>query len=114
MVAVARDLVARQAGAMADMVEELFPGMRHQLAEDPFAMLESRRDLIVRLMPEGQTRSAAAVPSCSVAGVYVDDENPPVLAVAAAASAGRRAFTLLHEFGRRCSAAGRSCWSLHR
>lgn len=36
---------------------------------------------------------------CSVAGTYRDEEDPPLLAIAAAASAGRQAFTALHEFG---------------
>ncbi len=99
MPTVARDLVARQANAMAEALETLLPGVRDQLAEDPFAVLESRSDLVVRLVPEARTRPTAATLACSVAGVYVDDEVPPVLAVAEAASAGRRAFTVLHELG---------------
>jgi hypothetical protein len=99
MATVARDLVARQASAMAEALERLLPSMRDQLAEDPFAVLASRSDLVVRLVPGAQTGSAAATPACSVAGVYVDDQVPPVLAVAEAASAGRRAFTVLHELG---------------
>lgn len=99
MAVVARDLVAQQARAMAEALDDVLPGIRHQLAEDPFAVLESRNDLAIRLVPEAQTRPTAGSPGCSVAGVYVDDEVPPVLAVAEAASAGRRAFTLLHEYG---------------
>jgi hypothetical protein len=99
MATVARDLVARQTSAMIAALDNLVPGMREPLAEDPFAVLESRTDLTVRLVPETETLSSAATPACSVAGVYVDDATPPVVAVADAASPGRRAFTLLHEFG---------------
>ncbi|MEV4415591.1 ImmA/IrrE family metallo-endopeptidase [Catellatospora sp. NPDC049609] len=84
---------------MVEVLEKMLPGSRVQLAEDPFAVLEARGDLAVRIVPEAKTKPAAAMPACSVAGIYVDDEVPPVLAVANAASAGRRAFTVLHEFG---------------
>lgn len=99
MAVIARDLVARQARAMAETLDSYLPGIRDQLAEDPFAVLTSRSDLVVQLVPEAETRPAAGSPACSVAGVYVHDEVPPVLAVTEVASVGRRAFTVLHEFG---------------
>ncbi|WP_158068611.1 ImmA/IrrE family metallo-endopeptidase [Ornithinimicrobium sp. CNJ-824] len=36
---------------------------------------------------------------CSVAGAYIWEDQPPVLAVARASSVGRRGFTALHELG---------------
>jgi hypothetical protein len=99
MATAARDLVARQTSAMIAALDNLVPGMREPLAEDPFAVLESRTDLTVRLVSETDHLPGAATSACSVAGVYVDDATPPILAVADAASPGRRAFTLLHEFG---------------
>jgi uncharacterized protein DUF955 len=94
-----RDLVARQATAMIATLENLLPCSYESLADDPFSALGSCSDLAVRLVPEADTSLRMATPACSVAGIYVEDETPPVLAVAEAASPGRRAFTLLHEFG---------------
>jgi hypothetical protein len=99
MAAVSRDLAMRQATAMLAALEELLPGTAYRLADDPFAALAACNDVTVRLVPEADTKRRPGEPACSVAGIYVDDEVPPVLAVANSASSGRRAFTVLHEFG---------------
>lgn len=99
MAIAARDLVARQSESMIATLDDVKPDLRAALFADAFTALGSQTDLVVRLMPEAETGRQSTGPSCSVAGVYIADEQPPVLAVAAATSAGRRAFTVLHEFG---------------
>lgn len=99
MVLAPRDLAAKQAALMLAAVEKLRPGSAQRLSDDPFAELTRHDGVAVRLVPDSHTRSGSSSSECSVAGAYVDDADPPVLAVAASASAGRRAFTLLHEFG---------------
>jgi hypothetical protein len=112
MPTVARDLVARQTSAMITALDSLVPGIREPLAEDPFAVLESRTDLTVRLVPATQTLPGADMPACSVAGVYLEEAIPPILAVADAVSPGRRAFTLLHEFGHHLQRTGTALMGL--
>jgi hypothetical protein len=99
MAIAARDLVARQSASMIATLDSVKPDLLAALFADAFTALGSQSDLAVRLMPEAETGPQSTAPACSVAGVYFADEHPPVLAVAAAASAGRRAFTALHEFG---------------
>jgi hypothetical protein len=99
MAIAARDLVARQSASMIATLDNVKPELRAALFADAFTALGSQADLVVRLMPEAETGPQSTAPTCSVAGLYIADEQPPVLAVAAAASAGRRAFTALHEFG---------------
>ncbi|WP_248962017.1 ImmA/IrrE family metallo-endopeptidase [Sphaerisporangium perillae] len=96
---VPRELVAAQVVAMLRVLEQLSPGAALRLGVEPFAMLSTFADLEVRLVPEAETGDRAGGSGCSVAGVYIHDAVPPVLGVATSASVGRRAFTVLHEFG---------------
>jgi hypothetical protein len=96
---VLRGLVAAQAAAMLRMLEQLSPGAAVRLGADPFAALSAFTDLEVRLVPEVEIGDRSGNAGCSVAGVYIHDAAPPILGVAASTSAGRRAFTVLHEFG---------------
>jgi hypothetical protein len=75
-------------------LEELWPGASAELAHDPCAVIEEWDEVRLRYVPAVETDSR-----CSVAGAYIWEETPPVLAVARAASAGRRGFTALHELG---------------
>jgi Zn-dependent peptidase ImmA (M78 family) len=81
---------------MLEALEAERPGATRALRTDAITELESWHDLRVRTVPESQTDSG-----CSVAGAYVDDEVPPVIAVALSASRGRQQFTALHELGHR-------------
>jgi hypothetical protein len=74
------------------MLDRLRPGAAAALRDDPCAIIGSWPELALRFVPSADTDGR-----CSVAGAYVWETVPPVLAVAAAASAGRRAFTALHE-----------------
>ncbi|MEW9531722.1 ImmA/IrrE family metallo-endopeptidase [Microbispora sp. NPDC049125] len=96
---VLRELVDAQVAAMLRVLEQVSPGAATRLGTDPFAALSTFVDLEVRLVPEAATDSHSGNSECSVAGVYIYDAVPPVLGVATSASAGRRAFTVLHEFG---------------
>jgi hypothetical protein len=58
------------------------------------AVLGGWPDIQVELAPE-----SAAAGSCSIAGRYDDETDPPTLIVGAAKSYRRRGFTALHEFG---------------
>jgi hypothetical protein len=93
-VGVSRVAARAQAEAMLAVLETAEPGLQLMLRHDPAGVLGSRTDLAVRAVPEAQTDAG-----CSVAGAYIGDNVPPVLAVATSTSSGRRAFTLLHEFG---------------
>lgn len=93
-VVVSRTAARDQARAILVTLEATEPGLTAQLADNPVAVLTSRADMTVRSVPEAQTDAG-----CSVSGAYIADCTPPVLAVAESASAGRRAFTVLHEFG---------------
>jgi hypothetical protein len=68
------------------------PSERLALIDDPCGVIGSWADVELRFVPAVETDSR-----CSVAGAYIWDSEPPLLAVAQAASAGRRAFTALHE-----------------
>jgi Zn-dependent peptidase ImmA (M78 family) len=93
-VAVSRTTARAQSQAMLAALERLDPDLPGELHGDPFAALEVRAEVVVRIVPEAQTDAG-----CSVAGAYFGQEIPPVLATAASASPGRRRFTLLHELG---------------
>lgn len=99
MVAAPRDLAAIQAIAMLRELEALRPGAADRLQADPFQELSTWADFTVQLVPEAATDNHSGHPACSVAGVYLDEVNPPILAIARSASPGRRAFTVLHELG---------------
>jgi hypothetical protein len=112
MVSVARELAVGQATAMMTALQRLRPGAAERLAVDPFVELSSWPDLAVRLVPETDVAAGAGRPVCSVAGVYVDDQTPPVLAVATSASPGRRAFTVLHELGHHLQRTQTALWDV--
>ncbi|MGR6919805.1 ImmA/IrrE family metallo-endopeptidase [[Actinomadura] parvosata] len=96
---VLRELITAQVAAMMRVLEQLSPGATARLGADPFATLSTFTDLEVRLVPESDTGARPGNAGCSVAGVYIAEAVPPILGVAVSASAGRRAFTVLHEFG---------------
>jgi hypothetical protein len=96
---VLRELITAQVAAMMRVLEQLSPGAATRLGTDPFATLPTFTDLEVRLVPEAETGARPGNAGCSVAGVYIHDAVPPILGVAVSTSAGRRAFTVLHEFG---------------
>ncbi|MFI7131283.1 ImmA/IrrE family metallo-endopeptidase [Nonomuraea sp. NPDC050153] len=96
---VLREMVAAQVAAMLQVLEQLSPGAVVRLGTDPFTTLSTFPDLEVRLVPESGTGDRVETSGCSVAGVYISDAVPPILAVATSTSAGRRAFTVLHELG---------------
>lgn len=93
-VVTSRTAARTQAQSILAALERNDPALLTALQEDPFAALETRTGVVVRVVPEAQTDVG-----CSVAGAYFAQETPPVLATAASASTGRRRFTLLHEFG---------------
>lgn len=80
-------------GKVAARLEALWPGASEELAGDPCGVIAMWDQVQLRYVPAFKTDS-----QCSVAGAYIWDE-PPVLAVANSASAGRRGFTALHELG---------------
>lgn len=79
---------------MAAALERARPGAADSLANHTLQHLSTWDDIAVRAVPESQTNVG-----CSVAGAYLASLTPPVLAVADSLSAGRRAFTALHELG---------------
>lgn len=85
--------VRQYAAAVLTSAEETDPGLLARLEADPLSALATRADLRVVSVPE-----AASANGCSVAGAYFANRVPPALAVVSSASAGRRAFTALHEF----------------
>jgi len=91
---VPRAFVLAQVEAMLSELELLKPGVASRLGMEAMAELESWEELVIQIVPEFQTN-----PQCSVAGAYISDENPPILAVGNSLSSGRRAFTVLHELG---------------
>ncbi len=92
--AVSRVQVEAATAKVMAKLDELWPGAAVELAPDPCSVIEGWDELRLRYVPAVETDSR-----CSVAGAYIWEETPPVLAVARAASAGRRAFTALHELG---------------
>jgi Zn-dependent peptidase ImmA (M78 family) len=94
MLTVTRVEVDELATAVLRKLDEQWPGAQAALRDDPSTAISTWPQVQVRYVPSVDTDSR-----CSVAGAYVWDTTPPVLAVADAASAGRRAFTVLHELG---------------
>lgn len=94
-VTVPRSIIAEQVTAMLKYLDSLDPGLRGELFSDAIATLSVRDDVLVRLVPDIDVTSSP----CSVAGAYLADNDPPILAVAESTSHRRRAFTVLHELG---------------
>lgn len=93
-VAASRGEVGAATTTLMAKLEELWPGAAAELAHDPCGVIEGWDEFQLRYVPAVEADSR-----CSVAGAYIWEEDPPVLAVARATSAGRRAFTVLHELG---------------
>jgi hypothetical protein len=72
----------------------MLPGAATLLASDACGFLDEWSAVDFRLVADSVTGA-----ECSVSGAYVEETEPPVIAVAASASSGRRAFTALHELG---------------
>lgn len=77
-----------------ETLEQLRPGACDELMHDTCAALSAWDELTLRYVAAAETSD-----SCSVAGAYIWDETPPVLAIARSRSPGREAFTALHELG---------------
>ena len=90
-----RSLVIDQVTAMLAHIDMTEPELRFQLFEDAITTLTARADIDVRMVPDREVGASR----CSVAGGYLADQMPPVLAISGSASHGRRTFTALHEFG---------------
>lgn len=92
-----RAAVRAQAKAMVDVAHALFGDELEELKLEPQAVLEDWGDVDVQLVAEPDSRDGER---CSVAGAYIAVAGMrPVIQIAQAASAGRRAFTALHELG---------------
>jgi hypothetical protein len=79
---------------MLTELETVWPDAAGLLAGGALQALQCWEQVVVRIVPEAQTDAG-----CSVAGAYLDTEQPPVIAVATSASSPRRDFTALHELG---------------
>ena len=90
---VSRASARAQARAIIEAVEASEPGVLDAIRTDVLGRLGARGDISVRTVPESQTDAG-----CSVAGAYLSDVAPPVVAVADSLSKGRRVFTALHEW----------------
>jgi Zn-dependent peptidase ImmA (M78 family) len=99
MLAAPRDLASAQAAAMITQLDQIRPGAVAALSVDTLAVLSTWDDINVRLVPEATSTASGSGTDCSVAGLYIEDQTPPILAVAQAISTGRQAFTALHELG---------------
>lgn len=86
--------MALQLAAMLEHLDGREAGFRLGLQRDPLGTLGATSDVAVRLVPDTDVGDG-----CSVAGAYIADNTPPLLAVAASVSSGRQAFTALHEYG---------------
>jgi hypothetical protein len=74
----------------------VLPGVGRELQDDPVRALQARRELTVKLVEEREYGTG-----CSVSGAYHEAAagRPAALAIGRSLSAGRRAFTALHELG---------------
>lgn len=77
-----------------ETLEQQRPGACDELLHDTCAALSAWNEVTLRYVAAAETSD-----SCSVAGAYIWDETPPVLAIARSRSPGREAFTALHELG---------------
>jgi hypothetical protein len=83
-----------QAEAMLATVEQRHPGSLSALRDDPLGVLGSWTEVQLSFAPD-----AGGGDRCSVTGHYQYGTNPPTLVIGTSRSAGRRAFTALHELG---------------
>jgi hypothetical protein len=79
---------------MFNELDQRWPEGVGLLRNDAMDSLALWGQVSVRLVPESDADA-----DCSVAGAYLAEEAPPIVAVAASNSHGRRAFTALHELG---------------
>jgi hypothetical protein len=91
---VSRHEVEDRTRQVIQSLEALRPGACAELLHDTCEVLVTWDEVTLRFVAPSQTDD-----SCSVAGAYIWDESPPVLAVARTRSRGRQAFTALHELG---------------
>jgi hypothetical protein len=91
---VLRSQARAQAVRMLSELETVWPGATDLLADNALRMVRGWDQVTVQMVPE-----SIADTGCSVAGAYLSSAKPPVIAVAAAASAARQDFTALHELG---------------
>lgn len=87
-----RHAALQQARRMLREVEETLPCTAEDLRVDALGTLHALDEIRFVMVADSDTDSG-----CSVPGAYLDD--PPTIAVAESTSAGRRAFTALHELG---------------
>jgi hypothetical protein len=112
MTAAPRHLASAQATAMLTLLDRARPGIARELAGDALAVLTDWSDVQLRLVAEVTPAASGVGTDCSVAGLYIDDQTPPILAVAESTSAGRRAFTALHELGHHLQRNETDLWPL--
>ncbi|HEV2345817.1 MAG TPA: ImmA/IrrE family metallo-endopeptidase [Actinocrinis sp.] len=91
---VPRSQARAQAVRMLTELDTAWPDSADLLAGGALHALQSWEQVAVRIVAESQTDAG-----CSVAGAYLDRAQPPVIAVATAASSARQDFTALHELG---------------
>ncbi|MEV3938628.1 ImmA/IrrE family metallo-endopeptidase [Glycomyces sp. NPDC049804] len=84
---------------MIDLLKRQHPGSLTRLSSNPIDVLASDHGVAVRIVSDNSDALDPEQSACNVAGMYLDELQPPLLVIAAAASVGRRAFTVLHEFG---------------
>lgn len=84
-----------QVTTMLAHIDASEPELRSELFEDAIGTLTARDDVDVRMVPDREVGASR----CSVAGGYLAEHVPPVLAISESASRGRRAFTAVHEYG---------------
>lgn len=89
----ARAEATQQALRMLDVVSARDPHLLDRLRLDPLGTLEALPDVEVEMV------DATPGTSCSVAGSYDPDLDPPRLLVTRAVSGRREGFTGLHEYG---------------
>ncbi len=89
---VSRQAAQAQASRVLNALDEARPGAVASLADDTVDELRTWDDIAVRSVPATQSDAG-----CSVAGAYLANLTPPVLAIANEDSLPRRAFTALHE-----------------
>lgn len=78
--------------AVFNAAEEMYPGIISALRSDPFTAVASTEIDVVQLTPQQQAEA-----TCSIAGMYFGESEPPRIGIAGAIGPRMR-FTVLHEF----------------